>query len=268
MNKEKKMQRYKVLFLDIDGTILKPDHTYDESTKYAIREAQRQGVEVFLATGRPLHEIRPLAQELNVDSFIGYNGALAIYQEKTIVNEPINHQIIEQFIQIASENGHEMVLYTSDSNYFTSLEHPAVENFIEMFQLKNNKTYTEEVANKILGATLINLKTSSPEPYEFDPAFHFSQVNIEGLMDCYDVIRDSVNKGEAINKILAIMDIDSNDAIAFGDGMNDKEMLQTVGESFAMGNAHPKLFSYAKHTTLTVSENGIFHGLQSLGIVK
>ena len=71
---------YKLLFLDIDGTILMPDHTYSESTKDAISQLKDLGIEVFIATGRPLHEIKELGQELNVDSFIAYNGAYAIYK--------------------------------------------------------------------------------------------------------------------------------------------------------------------------------------------
>jgi hydroxymethylpyrimidine pyrophosphatase-like HAD family hydrolase len=48
-----------------------------------------------------------------------------------------------------------------------------------------------------------------------------------------------VNKGEAVKKVLQVLKIKKEQAIAFGDGMNDKEMLEVVGESFAMGNAHP-----------------------------
>jgi len=64
------MTDYKVLFLDIDGTLLTPDDTIEESTKAAISQVQANGMEVFLATGRPLHEIDDLAKELNIHSFI------------------------------------------------------------------------------------------------------------------------------------------------------------------------------------------------------
>ena len=52
---------YKIVFLDIDGTILMPDHKYASSTKDAIAQLKDQGVEVFIATGRPLHEVKELA---------------------------------------------------------------------------------------------------------------------------------------------------------------------------------------------------------------
>ncbi|HLU23714.1 MAG TPA: HAD family hydrolase [Bacillaceae bacterium] len=262
------MAKYQALFLDIDGTILKPDHTYDESTKDAIKQARNNGVEVFLATGRPLHEISELADELDVHSFIGYNGALAIYKDEVIVNEPMQESTIHQFLQIAEKNNHDIVLYTSEKNYFNSLDKPEVKGFIEAFNLQKNDVFTSEYADKILGATLINLKDEDPALYEIDSAYHFSQVNVDGLRHCYDVIRDSVNKGRAIIEILKLLNIPIENAIAFGDGLNDKEMLQVVGAGFAMGNANPKLFEYAKYQTTSVEENGIFNGLKTIGLVK
>lgn len=259
---------YKSLFLDIDGTILKPDHTYSKATKDAINQVQAQGIEVFLATGRPLHELSELARQLNVHSFIGYNGAYGIYDEKTFVNEPMPKEVVDQYIEISKENGHEIVFYTSEKNYFTSLDHPAVKNFIEIFELQFNELYTNEVSKNILGITVMNLQPNETILYELEENIHLAQVNLESLEHCYDVIRKDVNKGEAVQRAFKRLHISKEEAIAFGDGMNDKEMLEAVGESFVMGNAHEDLFKYAKHTTTSVSEDGIFNGLEKLGLIK
>jgi len=260
---------YKVLFLDIDGTILKPDHTYSESTKEAISQLLEQGIEVFIATGRPLHEIMELAKELHIQSFIGQNGALAVYQGKTVVDEPLSREHVERFLEIAKENKHELILFTNEKNYLTSLDHPKVKGFLEAFQMKENHLFTEEVIEHILGLTVLNIEDSSQTSlYEFDETIRLSQVNVEGNKHAYDMIRTNVNKGEAVKRLLHHLQIPKEQAIAFGDGMNDKEMLQAVGESFAMENANPELFQYAKHKTTSVMDSGIYHGLQKLGLVK
>ena len=259
---------YELLFLDIDGTILMPDHTYSDSTKNAISQLKDLGMEVFIATGRPLHEIKKLGQELNVDSFIAYNGAYAVYNNQTIVDDPLDALQVQQFLEIAEENNHEMVLYANGINYFTSLDHPLVKNFIETFQLRNNALYINEVIDPILGITLMNITPSQTVLYERDKNIHLSQVNVEGNKHAYDIIRDNVNKGEAVKKILQRLNIKKEHSIAFGDGMNDKEMLQAVGEGFAMANAHPELFDYAKHKTTSVSDSGIYNGLKTLGLVQ
>lgn len=259
---------FKVLFLDIDGTILMPDHSYSASTKEAITQVKEQGIEVFIATGRPLHEVQELAKELNVDSFIGYNGGYAVYKNEILVNEPMDRAQVQKLLEIAKEHHHELALYTTEKNYFTSLDHPAIQRFIDTFQLKNNAFITKDVLDQFLGMTIIHLKQSDTHYYQIDDNLRFSEVNVDGCRDAFDVLRKNVNKGEAVKKVLQRLYIQKEQSIAFGDGMNDKEMLQSVGESFAMGNAHPDLFQYAKHITTDVTDSGIYNGLKTLGLVK
>lgn len=258
---------YRIVFLDIDGTILQPDHTYTASTKDAIAQLKKQGFEVFLATGRAIHEISGLAEELGVDSFIGYNGAHAVYQNETFINEPMDPNMVKSFQQTASEHGQEIVFYTNEKNYFTAFDTPEVQKFMETFQLHHNDYFTRDVADQVLSATIINLKPKDVEHYEFDADIQLSPVNIPGVGYCYDIIRQTVNKGEAIKHVMERLNIPKEHAIAFGDGMNDKEMLQEVGQGFAMGNADPDLLQYADHITTTVENSGIFNGLKELGLV-
>ncbi|NWQ42016.1 HAD family phosphatase [Bacillus sp. EB106-08-02-XG196] len=262
------MSDYKVLFLDIDGTIIMPDDTIEDTTINAIRQVQEKGIEVFLATGRPLHEIRELAKELNVHSLIGYNGAFAIYQGKDLFQEPMNKESVKQFIDIAKKNQHELVLYTKDQNIFSDIETDGVKEFIEKFHLHKNDSYSPSNDYEVLGMTLINLKTKDTALYKHEDQIHLSQVNLEGMLHCYDVIRDQVNKGIGVQYVLKHLGLKKENAIAFGDGMNDKEMLLSVGEGFAMGNGHPDLFQYAKHRTTSVTESGIYNGLKALGIIE
>ncbi|WP_337969696.1 HAD family hydrolase [Virgibacillus salexigens] len=266
--KEKSMN-YKILFLDIDGTILKPDHTYTSSTKEAIKQVQQQGLLVFLCTGRPLHEVNDLAHELGVDAYIGYNGSYAVYQDTPLVNEPMKRNTLEEFLSIASKHQHELVCYTTKKNYFTSLSSPATKDFIEVFQLKQNEKLTDDSLDHILGASIMNVSPEQVQWYEaIEEDIHLSGVNVNGVSNCYDIIRDSVNKGETVKKVLDHLQLYKEQAIAFGDGMNDKEMLQTVGEGFIMENGDPQLFPYAKHQTTSVDNSGIFNGLKKLGLVK
>lgn len=259
---------YKVLFLDIDGTILMPNHTYHPKTKEAIKQVQDKGITVFLATGRPAHELSDLALDLNIDSFIGYNGAYAVYQGKNILDAPMDASIVRSYIEIAKENGHDLVLYTSKHNYVLSLHSKQLDEFAEMFSLSNLKLIHDDMVEYVLGATLVNVKSEEVHLYNIDEDIRLSQVNVNGAEDCYDVIRKSVNKGEAVKIALNHLNLPTDTAIAFGDGMNDKEMLETVGASFAMGNANPEVFQYAKYKTKTVSDAGVYYGLKELGLVE
>lgn len=261
------MTKYKVVFLDIDGTILRPDHTIENSTRTAISDLQRKEIEVVLATGRPLHEITELGEELNINSFIAYNGAYAIYQGDELLTETMNGKLVEEFIQIAKENKHDLVFYTRNKNYFTNLDSDLVQKFIDTFDFRKNEIYHPSILEDVLGITIIASEANANVHYNIDPTIHLSQVNIEGVTNCFDIIREQVNKGYAVKVLLNKLNVPSEHAIAIGDGMNDKEMLMNVGEGFAMGNAHPELFQYAKHKTTTVNNSGIYNGLKSLGVL-
>ncbi|HLQ98719.1 MAG TPA: HAD family hydrolase, partial [Candidatus Dormibacteraeota bacterium] len=180
---------YKSVFLDIDGTILKPDHTFTDSTKNAIRQMRTKGIEVFLATGRPLHELRELANQLDVHSFIGYNGAYATHNDQTFYNEPIHQDIVKQYIEISEKHGHEIVFYTSEKNYFTSLDGPIINQFIDTFELQLNELYTNDISSKVLGITVMNLAPNEAAFYELEENIRLAQVNLAGLEHCFDVIR-------------------------------------------------------------------------------
>lgn len=258
---------YKILFLDIDGTILTPDDTIQDSTKQAVHLVKEKGLEIFLATGRPLHEIMDIGEELGIHSFIGYNGAYAIHNGRDVFKEPMNHELVTNYLDIAKENDNELILYTNTNNLLTNPNGVITKEFCKKFHLRQNRPFTLEDKENILGITITNLQEETIKLYEAFPEIHLSQVNIDGYRHSYDVISDKVNKGYAVSVILKELGIDKGSSIAFGDGLNDKEMLQTVGDGFAMGNAHEMLFSYAKHKTTSVTDNGIFNGLKWLGLI-
>ncbi|WP_246861169.1 HAD family hydrolase [Bacillus sp. REN3] len=259
---------YKILFLDIDGTILRPDDTIEASTKAAIRQMKEKNIDVVLATGRPVHEITEIGDELQVSSFIGYNGALAIYEGETIFAKPMDPSEVQVILDTAKKNGHEAVLYTDSKNYLTTQDSASVKQFLEKFHLKKNELFTAEVVKGILGMTIITNDEQDNSYYQLGEGIRLSQVNIEGMRHCFDVIREEVNKGVGVRFLLQRLGIPREGSIAFGDGMNDKEMLTFAGEGFAMGNSHPDLFQYAKHRTTEVMDSGIYNGLKTLGLVK
>ncbi|WP_152655296.1 HAD family hydrolase [Oceanobacillus sp. CFH 90083] len=259
---------YRALFLDIDGTILQPDHTYTASTQDAIQQVKSAGLEVFLCTGRPFVDIQNLASDLGITSSVTYNGAYALYQGDVIFNAPMKKEDVEKMVSIAGQSQSELVLYTTEHNYFTSLTNPHVEDFNEVFQLHQNKLFTTDVADKIVSASAINVAAHQVKDFEITDDYHLSRVNVPHASESYDVLRASVNKGVAIKQMLHHLNISPSEVIAFGDGMNDKEMLKFVGTGVAMGNADPKLVEYADFQTTSVTESGIFNGLKKLGLVE
>ncbi|WP_034746393.1 HAD family hydrolase [Halalkalibacter wakoensis] len=262
------MTNHKIVFLDIDGTILRSDDSIEPATKEAIKKVQYKGVEVFLATGRPLHEIRDIGKDLQIESFIGYNGAYAIHKEKELYVAKMKKDMVKTLLHTAEKHGHEAVLYTKEKNVLTSFSSPVLTEFTKHFHLKENVLCSDEYLADVLGMTLVNVQNDPPSLYEKTGEFRLASVNVEGFRNhAYDVIRNQVNKGIAVETVLEALRIDKRDAVAFGDGMNDREMLSTVGDGVAMANAQPELFPYAKHKTTSVNDSGVYNGLKNLGLI-
>ena len=262
------LKNYQILFLDIDGTILRPDHTIEESTRQAIAELKKKGLEVALATGRPLHEIMETANELNIDSFITYNGSFAIYKGQEIFKEYMKPELVTEYLSIAAEQNHDLILYAENETLVTSLDSHKSINFLNYFKLTEKTLFKKDDTNRILSMTILTNDSEELIHYPKQEGIFLSQVNVEGMERNYDVITENVNKGVAVKSMLKHLKIPKELSIAFGDGMNDKEMLSIVGEGFAMGNGHPDLFKYAKHITTDVHHSGVYNGLRKLGLVN
>lgn len=259
--------KYKALFLDIDGTILGANHQYTDLTKQAINEAQEQGLEVFFATGRPLHEIKQLADELNVESFVAYNGALVEYKNKVLVHETIDEHILEEIFSLTEKHGHEMIAYTREKSLVTTFQDTLMRDFLAHFRIEQTGKLEAKHIGEILSMNVLKIDETTLSLYENIKNIHFTQVNVDGFRCCYDITKFGINKGNAVTKILKYLNISPEEAIAFGDGMNDVQMLQAVNESFAMENANPNLFPYAKYIAKSSEESGIYYGLKQLGII-
>ncbi|PXW92702.1 hypothetical protein DES38_102286 [Streptohalobacillus salinus] len=261
------MTPYKVLFLDVDGTVLTHDNKILPSTKAAIQAAQEKGIHVFLATGRPAHELDTILDELGIIDVIGYNGAYARTGKNIIYKKTMDPKLIEQFLTVASTQDHELLLYNEQANLFTSFEPDYVQAFIKHFGIKKNEYYRPEFINDVLGITVMHATETEIKNYNTPDDVFFSPVNVPGLMTNFDIIQGAVNKGTAVQAVLNYFNLDASEAIAFGDGMNDREMLTLVGEGFAMGNAHHDLLPYANQTTTAVDDDGIYNGLKKINVL-
>ncbi|MCS0543492.1 HAD hydrolase family protein, partial [Aeromonas veronii] len=170
------MPDIKIVFLDIDGTILRTDDTIEESTKKAVANLQQSGIEVFLATGRPLHEITDIGDKLSISSYIAYNGAFAIHRGVTLFNEPLPASLVDNLLHTIKENNYDIVLYSQNKNIFNSMESKIVKEFIKTFHLRKNAIYDETKKEKILCSTIITTEEHSETYFEHIDGIHLSSV--------------------------------------------------------------------------------------------
>ncbi|RKD24508.1 hydrolase Cof [Ammoniphilus oxalaticus] len=255
---------YEIVFFDIDGTLLNEQQQIPEDTKAAIRQLQKSSVEVVLATGRAPYHLLDIAEELGIDSHISFNGTYAIHHGRVIHSQPLPIAAVESVRAFAREHNHRLV-YLGDKQYVAShqqdekIEQSFVELELAVPAYDAQFSQTNDVYQIVIYGD-----QQLQQTYQHQ----FSELNfVRWHPQAFDVIRADTSKAGGIETLLAHLNISREKAVAFGDGLNDREMLAYVGMGIAMGNAHEELKSLADFTTKHVNDGGITHGLQKIGMI-
>ena len=258
------MNSVKIIFFDIDGTLV--DHAtgkIPQKTFEALDRLQKNGILVCIATGRPIASLPDFGSQ-QFDAFCTFNGSLCYTPEGIIHSHPIPPADVRQILENAAALGRPVSVATreglvangweqdlSDYYHLAGLELTVAEDFDDALK--------EDVYQIMLGCrksdhpAVIRNTTGSTITFAWDRAA--------------DVIPARSGKAQAIEKILDYFHLDRSQSMAFGDGFNDLEMLQTVGTGVAMGNASPKLKEVADFVCRPVSEDGIYHFCVDQGLI-
>ncbi|MGG3466503.1 Cof-type HAD-IIB family hydrolase [Neobacillus pocheonensis] len=254
----------KIVFFDIDGTLLDHEKNLPLSTKRAIQLLKENGVFVAIATGRAPFMFESLREELDVDSFVSFNGQYVVFENKVIYENPLHEIGIEKLYQDALMNKHPLV-FMNEKTMKASVQH---HRFIETSMGSLNFLHPEEDArfyvNRKLYQSLLFCE-SQDEPLYFDayPEFDFIRWHPYSV----DVLPKGGSKAEGIKKMIEQLGFELKDVYAFGDGLNDLEMLKEVGTGVAMGNGVPEAKKLADIITSDVSNDGIWNGLKELQLI-
>jgi Cof subfamily protein (haloacid dehalogenase superfamily) len=261
---EGEIMPYKIVFFDIDGTLLNTDHTIPEETRRAVRQLKENGVRVAIATGRAPYHLLPVAKELGIDTYVGFNGSYVIAEGRLIRETPLAKETLSNLEAAAHANGHPMVFLSADSCYANAADHPHVIESFHSLRLAPpgcRPRFWED-------ASIYQAFLYCSEQEEHLYLRQFRDVSfVRWHRVVLDVLPPNGSKARGIEAVLRHYGLKPEEAVAFGDGLNDKEMLSYVGMGVAMGNAHEELKPLANMVTRHVNEGGIQYGLRQLGLI-
>ncbi|MFS0778257.1 HAD family hydrolase [Neobacillus sp. 3P2-tot-E-2] len=276
----------KVIFMDVDGTLVNDNGVIPESAKIAIRKARAKGHLVFLCTGRSKAELFPEILEVGFDGIIGAAGGYIEVGQEILLHERVKKGDVSHLVDFF--NKHEIDFYLESNG--------------GLYASKNCKQHINTIIEKLL----IDKPEAREEVEKGLQPFH------DCLIDDEDLVRDDINKisflgsdlpieiirgefeskfnvipstvplfgknsGElsvpgihkatAITKLLQHLKIDNEDTFAYGDGLNDLEMLEFVQHGIAMGNAKEEVKKAADDITDTHDNNGIYNSFKKYGLI-
>lgn len=275
----------KAVFLDIDGTlVVNGGKEYiPQSAAEAIRRARENGHLCFLCTGRSKAEIYDYIMEVGVDGVIGAGGGYVELGNKMLFHKRISPEAIQRLTRYFDEVGFDYYL-ESNEGLFASKN--MVPRFIQlMFEGMEPAERAAAIAQNHFLQTLKPYAAASWDNvnkvcFVAHPSISFEEVERRFGSD-FSLIRctipmfgeesgelavPGVSKSAAMKELLAHLGIDRADTLAFGDGMNDADMLAYAGVGIAMGNAKEALKAMADEVTETQERDGIWLSMKAHGL--
>lgn len=246
--------KHKIIFFDVDGTITSyKDGIISQNTKQAINKLIDNGFHVVAATGRPLSMCDEIL-ELGVDTFITANGAYVTHQGDCIHKIVLPNETVLRVNQFASEHQHALTYY-SENLHMNEIQNSKVcQALYETLGLQEFPPINSEAHLSETYLLCLFVDDVEIEKYKAHfPSIHFKRWHPYIV----NVLEEEVSKSVAIKKVLDYFGFTKEEAIAFGDGENDIDMLELVDIGIAMGNANEKLRSIANFVTKDSSEDGI-----------
>lgn len=254
-----------IVFFDIDGTLLDEDKVIPDSTKKAVRLLQEKGVHTVIATGRVPKMFYWIQKELNIDSFVSMNGQYVVFDGQEIYANPIDPEQLQAISTMTARKGHALAYCSHNDFKVSDGNHPFIESSFDSLMMSYPKVDEAFYKNRPIYQGHLYCNHGDEHQY-FDrfPDFDF----VKWHDYAYDFLPKGASKAVGIGKLLEFLDIKSENSFAFGDGLNDLEMLTMIGTGIAMGNGVPEAKAVADLITTTSSNHGILNGLIQVGLLE
>ncbi|HEM2865527.1 TPA: HAD family hydrolase [Streptococcus suis] len=278
----------KIIFLDVDGTLVDYHNRIPESAIRAIRQARENGHLVYVCTGRSRAEMQPELWEIGLDGMIGGNGSYVEHQGQVIMHQLLSEEDSRAIVDWLHERGLEFYLESNNGLFASENFRERARETLRIYSMNKGKT-AEEVADQEVDDVMHGMI--------FDGQLYRNDLNkVSFVLDSYQDHLDSkqafpqlvantwggrgesalfgdlgvkdIDKAHAISVLLDHLGASQADTIAFGDAKIDISMLDYCAVGVAMGNGGAEILAMADMITDDVEEDGLYNAFEKLGLLK
>ena len=266
--------KYKLLVLDVDGTLLNDEREISKRTLAALLKVQQMGVRIVLASGRPTYGLMPLAKTLELGNYGGfvlsYNGCQIIKAQngEILFERRINPEMLPYLEKKARKNGFAIFTYHDDTLITDSPDNEYIKNEALLNNLKIIRE--DEFSTAIDFAPCKCMLVSDKEKALIGLEQHWEK-RLAGTLDTFrsepyflEVVPCGVNKANTLGALLEHLGVTREEVIAVGDGVCDVTMLQLAGMGVAMGHSQDSVKVCADYVTASNEEDGVALAVEKL----
>lgn len=285
---------YKLIAIDLDGTMLNSYGMVTENTKNVIKKVEEQGAKVVIASGRPIDSIKAIAKEIDSKNyFIAGNGAIVydVKKEEIIYEKTMSKEKVLEIIKICEENSISYNVYTEQEILSTGLKYNVlyyhkenlkkeeskktkiniVNNMYEYIKNKNDARFLKiticDESKSVFNSIIRKIK--EVKDIEILEISHMARKIIKQGTEEFpiayyytEISRENVDKWNAIEFLMEKLNIKKEEVMAIGDNANDKKMIENAGLGVAMKQSTDSVMKVANEITESNNEEGVAKILQ------
>ena len=263
--------KYKLLVLDVDGTLLNDEREISKRTLAALLKVQQMGVRIVLASGRPTYGLAKTLELGNYGGFVlSYNGCQIIKAQngEILFERRINPEMLPYLEKKARKNGFAIFTYHDDTLITDSPDNEYIKNEALLNNLKIIRE--DEFSTAIDFAPCKCMLVSDKEKALIGLEQHWEK-RLAGTLDAFrsepyflEVVPCGVNKANTLGALLEHLGVTREEVIAVGDGVCDVTMLQLAGMGVAMGHSQDSVKVCADYVTASNEEDGVALAVEKL----
>ncbi len=246
---------YKIVASDLDGTLLTPDHKIAPYTKEVLNQLHLQDKDFIFATGRHHIDVAGMREQLGIPAYMITSNGARVHNCKgdVVFQQDVRPEVVGGLIAMAKQDPELKIHIYRNDDWLLSAEDESLKDFHETFNYQLFDVDNPPLKG-IAKVFFIRDDHDHDKLVEWEKRFNDTfgeQANIAFSTPwCLEVMDANVSKGHALEAVAKEKGYELKDCLAFGDGMNDVEMLDMAGKGLIMDTAHEKVKKKPYLTTI------------------
>jgi len=274
----------KIVFIDVDGTLVGERGTVPDSAKKACTQARKNGHLLYLCTGRSKAELYDFILEVGFDGIIGAGGGFVEIDNEILFHKKFEVDDVKDMVDYFKEHGINFYLESNGGLFGSENLRTQLNELIDLVpeeHRESTRTHMDHFVGAMKFGESLYRDDMNKACFLENKAIPFEQIKKAfgekfGVIQCTvpmfgensgEIMIPNIHKATAIEVLLEHLGMTQEQTIAIGDGLNDLEMLEFCAVGIAMGNAKEGLKDIADHITQDVDNHGLYESFKKYQLI-